>query len=154
MHLYPIDGAASRVAADATAFPYRDGGWAGVIVGVDPDPANAGTITRWAQDYWRDLHPTAAGGGYVNFLMDEGQDRSAIRTAGTMTGWPGSRAATTRTTPSASTRTSSRLVRHWARGRPPGAGRPRVPGARRAAACHLDGPLAVEDVCGLAQAGL
>ena len=26
---------------DATAFAYRDGGWAGVIVGVDPDPANA-----------------------------------------------------------------------------------------------------------------
>jgi hypothetical protein len=24
----------------------------------------------------------------------------------------------------------------------------------QAAACHLDGPLAVEDVCGLAQAGL
>jgi FAD/FMN-containing dehydrogenase len=75
MHLYPIDGAASRVAADATAFPYRDGGWAGVIVGVDPDPANAGLITGWAQDYWQDLHPTAAGGGYVNFQMDEGQDR-------------------------------------------------------------------------------
>src|SRR5437764_7695636 len=52
-------------AADATAFPYSDGGWAGVIVGVDPDPANAGLITRWAQDYWRDLHPNAAGGGYV-----------------------------------------------------------------------------------------
>jgi FAD/FMN-containing dehydrogenase len=75
MHLYPIDGAASRVADDATAFPYRDGGWAGVIVGVDPDPANAGLITGWAQDYWQDLHPTAAGGGYVNFQMDEGQDR-------------------------------------------------------------------------------
>ena len=38
MHLYPIDGAAARVAPDATAFAYRDGGWAGVIVGVDPDP--------------------------------------------------------------------------------------------------------------------
>jgi FAD/FMN-containing dehydrogenase len=75
MHLYPIDGAASRVAADATAFPYRDGGWAGVIVGVDPDPANAGVITKWAQAYWEALHPTAAGGSYVNFQMDEGQDR-------------------------------------------------------------------------------
>ena len=42
MHLYPIDGAASRVPSDATAFAYRDGGWAGIIVGVDPDPANAG----------------------------------------------------------------------------------------------------------------
>ena len=30
MHMYPIDGAASRVPADATAFAYRDGGWAGV----------------------------------------------------------------------------------------------------------------------------
>ncbi len=75
MHLYPIDGAAGRVAEDATAFAYRDGGWAGVIVGVDPDPANAGVISQWAQDYWTDLHPTSAGGAYVNFLMEEGQDR-------------------------------------------------------------------------------
>src|SRR6201993_3693406 len=70
MHLYPIDGATSRVPADATAFPYRDGGFAGVIVGVDPDPANAGLITGWAQDYWEALHPTAAGGAYINFQMD------------------------------------------------------------------------------------
>jgi len=75
MHLYPIDGAAARVAADATAFPYRGGGWAGVIVGVDPDPANAELIARWARDYWTELHPTSAGGAYVNFLMDEGEDR-------------------------------------------------------------------------------
>jgi len=75
MHLHPIDGAASRVPADATAFAYRDGGWAGVIVGVDPDPANADRISQWARDYWEALHPTSAGGAYVNFLMDEGQDR-------------------------------------------------------------------------------
>ncbi|MFI0482819.1 FAD-binding oxidoreductase [Actinomadura sp. 9N215] len=75
MHLYPIDGAAARVPADATAFAYRDGGWAGVIVGVDPDPANSAVITRWAQDYWQELHPTSAGGAYVNFMMSEGQDR-------------------------------------------------------------------------------
>jgi FAD/FMN-containing dehydrogenase len=75
MHLYPIDGAASRVPQDATAFSYRDGGWAGVIVGVDPDPANAERISRWAQDYWEELHPSSAGGSYVNFMMNEGQDR-------------------------------------------------------------------------------
>ena len=75
MHMYPIDGAVSRVPADATAFAYRDGGWAGVIVGIDPDPANAGLITGWAQDYWQALHPTSAGGAYVNFMMEEGQDR-------------------------------------------------------------------------------
>jgi FAD/FMN-containing dehydrogenase len=75
MHMYPIDGAASRVATDATAFAYRDGGWAGVIVGVDPDPVNAEAISQWTKDYWTELHPTSAGGGYVNFLMNEGQDR-------------------------------------------------------------------------------
>jgi FAD/FMN-containing dehydrogenase len=75
MHMYPIDGATSRVPADATAFAYRDGGWAGVIVGVDPDPANADRISQWARDYWQELHPHSAGGAYVNFLMSEGQDR-------------------------------------------------------------------------------
>jgi FAD/FMN-containing dehydrogenase len=75
MHMYPIDGATSRVAAETTAFAYRDGGWAGVIVGVDPDPAKAGLISQWARDYWQELHPKSAGGGYVNFLMEEGNDR-------------------------------------------------------------------------------
>ncbi len=75
MHLYPIDGAASRVADHATAFAYRNGGWAGVIVGVDPDPANADLITQWSRDYWAALHPSSAGGAYVSFLMDEGDDR-------------------------------------------------------------------------------
>ncbi|MFF1632562.1 FAD-binding oxidoreductase [Leifsonia sp. NPDC058248] len=75
MHLYPIDGAVSRVPEDATAFAYRDGGWAGVIVGVDPDPDNAELISTWTRDYWEELHPTSAGGGYINFLMDEGADR-------------------------------------------------------------------------------
>ena len=75
MHLYPIDGAVRRVPAGATAFAYRDGGWAGIIAGVDPDPANAGLISQWARDYWRELHPTSAGSAYINFLMDEGQDR-------------------------------------------------------------------------------
>jgi FAD/FMN-containing dehydrogenase len=75
MHMYPIDGAASRVPAEATAFAYRDGGWAGVIVGVDPDPANADLISQWARSYWEALHPTSAGGAYINFMMSEGQDR-------------------------------------------------------------------------------
>jgi hypothetical protein len=27
------------------------------------------------RDYWSELHPHSAGGAYINFLMDEGQDR-------------------------------------------------------------------------------
>jgi FAD/FMN-containing dehydrogenase len=75
MHLYPIDGAASRVPVDATAFPYRGGGWSGVIVGVDPDPATAEQLKTWTRAYYDELHPESAGGTYVNFLMDEGSDR-------------------------------------------------------------------------------
>lgn len=75
MHMYPIDGAASRVPDHATAFAYRDGGWAAIIAGIDPDPANADAISQWARDYWSELHPTSSGGAYVNFLMDEGQER-------------------------------------------------------------------------------
>jgi hypothetical protein len=75
MHLYPIDGAANRVDRHATAFSYRDAKWSMVIAGIDPDPANRGRITAWAKDYWNALHPYSAGGAYVNFMMEEGQDR-------------------------------------------------------------------------------
>jgi len=75
MHLYAIDGAAHRVGAGDTAFSYRDANWAEVIVGVDPDPKNAPKITKWCKDYFDALHPYSAGGAYVNFMMDEGQER-------------------------------------------------------------------------------
>ena len=75
MHMYPVDGAASRVKNDATAWAYRDAKWSSVIVGVDPDPAKKETITNWARDYWTALHPHSAGGAYVNFMMDEGEER-------------------------------------------------------------------------------
>ena len=75
MHLYPIDGAASRVGPDETPWAYRDANCAQVIVGVDPDPANAGAIRDWCVDYWNATHPYSMGGAYVNFMMDEGQDR-------------------------------------------------------------------------------
>jgi hypothetical protein len=75
MHLYPISGAAGRVAKDETAWAYRDAKYAGVIVGVDPDPANAEKITKWCKDYWEAIHPYSSGGAYLNFIMNEGQER-------------------------------------------------------------------------------
>jgi len=75
MHLYPVNGAASRVGKGDTAWSYRDATWSQVIVGVDPDPARKGDITAWARDYYDALHPFGAGGAYVNFMMDEGEDR-------------------------------------------------------------------------------
>jgi FAD/FMN-containing dehydrogenase len=77
MHLYPIDGAASRVKAKATAWAYRDAAWAQVIYGADPDAANAGALRSWVTDYWNAAHPYAAerGGGYVNFMQEESDTR-------------------------------------------------------------------------------
>lgn len=75
MHLYPIDGAAHRPANGDTAFSYRDARWAQVIVGVDPDPAHNAKLMAWTKDYWLALHPYSAGGAYVNFMMEEGQER-------------------------------------------------------------------------------
>jgi len=75
MHLYPINGAAGRVKRGATAWWHRDANWTEVIVGVDPDPAKKEEISAWAKEYWSALHPYSAGGAYINFMMDEGEER-------------------------------------------------------------------------------
>jgi FAD/FMN-containing dehydrogenase len=75
MHLYPIDGAAGRVARDATAWNYRDAKWGMVVAGISSDPVDKERIITWARDYWEALHPYSAGGAYVNMMMDEGQAR-------------------------------------------------------------------------------
>jgi FAD/FMN-containing dehydrogenase len=75
MHLYPVNGAASRVKKSATAWWHRDATWTEVIVGVDPNPAKKEEISAWAKEYWSALHPYSSGGAYVNFMMEEGEER-------------------------------------------------------------------------------
>ena len=75
MHMYPVNGAASHIGKNETAWNYRDANYSIVIVGIDPDPANKDAIVNWARDYWNALHPYSSGGAYVNFMMDEGEER-------------------------------------------------------------------------------
>jgi FAD/FMN-containing dehydrogenase len=75
MHLYPVSGAASKVNKNDTAWNFRDGGFAMVIIGVDSDPANNDKISDWTKQYWQALHKYSAGGTYLNFIGDEGEDR-------------------------------------------------------------------------------
>lgn len=74
MHLYPVNGAAHKPGPQDTAWSYRDAVWSQVIIGVDPSPDNKDAIVQWARDYWSALHPYGAGGGYINFMMEEGDD--------------------------------------------------------------------------------
>jgi hypothetical protein len=74
MHMYPINGAASRIGKHETAWSYRDANYAVVIVGIDPDAANKESIMGWARNYWTALQPHSENGAYINFMMDEGED--------------------------------------------------------------------------------
>ena len=75
MHLYPIDGKPNEVGPEETPWGHRQAKWSEVIVGVDSDPANTEAISAWAREYWEALHPHSAGGAYVNFMMEEGEER-------------------------------------------------------------------------------
>jgi len=74
-HIYPIDGAVHQVGRHDTAWNCRDATWSLVICGIDPDPAQAQALTAWAKEYWSAVHPHNLKGGYLNFMMEEGEDR-------------------------------------------------------------------------------
>ena len=59
-----------------SAWNARDVTWSMVIAGIDPDPAMAPALKKWATDYWQAVHPFDLGGAYPNFMMDdEGEER-------------------------------------------------------------------------------
>ena len=75
MHMYPIDGAAHDVGADRHRVQLpRRAVRRGHLRGR-PRPGNAGTIRDWCVGFWDATHPYSAGGAYVNFMMEEGQER-------------------------------------------------------------------------------
>ena len=75
MHMYPVNGTASRIGKNDTAWNYRDANYAVVIVGIAQDAAGKDQAISWAKDYWNNMHPYSSGGAYVNFMMEEGEDR-------------------------------------------------------------------------------
>jgi FAD/FMN-containing dehydrogenase len=72
---FPIRGAASRVATDATAFPHRGGYHIGIYSLWSDATQNAANIA-WVRELWTAIQPFIAGGVYANELGDdEGVDR-------------------------------------------------------------------------------
>jgi FAD/FMN-containing dehydrogenase len=73
--MFPIRGAASAVAPDATAFPHRGGYHLGIYSLWNDQTQNPPNIA-WVRETWTALKPFIAGGVYVNELGDDdGSDR-------------------------------------------------------------------------------
>jgi FAD/FMN-containing dehydrogenase len=73
--LFPIHGAAAKVARDATAFPCRGGLHVGIYALWKPGESDEPNVT-WVRNTWKRIQPFAAGGLYVNEIgEDDGRDR-------------------------------------------------------------------------------
>ena len=73
-------GAASRVAADATAFPHRKAIYNFLILGQWRDAAEDSMHVGWARDCWEAVHPWSSGAAYLNALGDD-EGAQAVRDA-------------------------------------------------------------------------
>jgi hypothetical protein len=73
-----LGGMVSRIDSDETAFAHRDKRYSLLIVGMSPNPAEAGIIRQWTREFWEAMQPFSSAGVYVNYLgqeADEGADR-------------------------------------------------------------------------------
>jgi FAD/FMN-containing dehydrogenase len=75
IHIHHVEGAVSRVGADATAFGHRDARYVLNFVGMWPDPSESAAHIQWVRDAHTAISPYATGGAYVNFMGEEGEDR-------------------------------------------------------------------------------
>jgi FAD/FMN-containing dehydrogenase len=72
---FPIHGAATRVAPDATAYPHRGGIHMGIYSLWNDTSQNAPNVA-WVRETWKAIQPFARGGVYVNELgEDDGDER-------------------------------------------------------------------------------
>jgi hypothetical protein len=72
--IFQLGGAVAAAGEDATAFAGRTAGHTININGVSETADGFEEEREWVRRYWRDLEPFQTS-VYVNFLMDEGEDR-------------------------------------------------------------------------------
>ena len=74
--IWQMGGAISRVGEDETAFSGRGAGHTFNITAATAGRDGFDEEREWVRDFWSALEPHHTGGGvYVNFLMNEGEDR-------------------------------------------------------------------------------
>lgn len=72
--LQQLHGAASRVPADATAFPHRYDHFSLYVHPATDDPGESETIVAWGRRCWEDLQAVTEPAVYVNALEDALED--------------------------------------------------------------------------------
>ena len=73
--LYLVNGAATRVPAEETAFGLRDALWNLDVIGQWTDPADAARHVPWVRECWKALDAHSTGGVYVNHLGGDEPER-------------------------------------------------------------------------------
>jgi len=71
----PLGGAVHRVSDDSTAMGWRGAKWGIHILGEWPDPSENEEQIAWVRDVDAAIQPWAQKGAYLNYLMDEGEQR-------------------------------------------------------------------------------
>ncbi len=70
-----LGGAFGRVGEEETAFSHRKSPYFFDIEARWSDHSENEKHIRWAREFWEAMRPHATGGVYVNFLMEEGDER-------------------------------------------------------------------------------
>ncbi|WP_328420540.1 FAD-binding oxidoreductase [Streptomyces sp. NBC_00443] len=73
--VFPIDGACHRVGPEETAFSYRDADYSIALSPTLTTREECEDRKDWVRAFHRALEPHSMGGGYVNFMDGDDQDR-------------------------------------------------------------------------------
>ncbi|MFJ9815202.1 FAD-binding oxidoreductase [Streptomyces sp. NPDC101151] len=73
--IFPVDGACHRVGPRDTAFSYRDARFSTALSPTLATREGCEAHKDWVRAFHRALEPYSAGGGYVNFMDGDDQDR-------------------------------------------------------------------------------
>jgi FAD/FMN-containing dehydrogenase len=70
------DGAMNRVGEDETAFGFRNWPYNFLVTSIWSEPEDTEANVQWTQELWDAMQPFFADAVYVNYLGDEGEDRT------------------------------------------------------------------------------
>ncbi|MCX4701707.1 FAD-binding oxidoreductase [Streptomyces sp. NBC_01373] len=73
--VFPIDGACHRVGPEGTAFSYRDADFSTALSPTLTTREDCEAQKDWVRGFYAALEPHSSGGGYVNFMDGDDQDR-------------------------------------------------------------------------------